>query len=251
MQVLDLFGAPNSYFDAIALSPWQTANGDRAVYALQVASAGAGVLSEFHGEWEERELTAVIARPTASSGEQWGVNEMKLERGGTILPLEAEWNLITRPNPWDAVFAFDRNLMSRWGTWSAASPEVFVGVDFGAPVRVSGARLVCQAHEQRGQVQFHGRLASGQWEVLNSQGAAATVASRSLRRSAVRVVQGAGFRYVLGVVGESGYGPLMRALATQPEDWGIEVVERLGNFLLIRLDGRWEGVQSRGSPSKT
>ena len=236
-RVLDLVGAPTAYTDAVALSPWQSASGDRMVYALQLGVLLLpGVLAEFDGRWHQQPLTSLRVLQTATFDEQWGINEIELFRGAERVPLRGLWKPVGNPNTWEARFAFDDNLISRWGTWMPAQPHMYVGVDFGEPVQLSSARVVCLTHEQRAALVLEGRTPSGEWRRLSGPAKPQPLPLLNVRRSVHRLLRQEGVRFILASLGEAGYGSIGRALAERPSDWGVRIVARNDNIRLFELE---------------
>lgn len=235
-RLLDLVGAPTAYMEVEAVAPWQSASGDRLGYALQIGRLiEEGMFSELEGRWSERELTAIRFTQTVAGPLQWGLSEVQLFRGRDRLGLQPQWRLLARPNVWEARFAFDQNWISRWGTWEAVRPGMYLGIDFGGPVRLDRARLICLTHEQTGPVQFLGRTREGAWQVLVAAPEARRVPALNLRRSAMRLVRQEGFAYVLAPAGGSGYGPVGRSMRDRPGDWGVELAGEVDSACLFRV----------------
>ncbi len=235
-RVLDLLGAPAAYLDVEAVAPWQSAAGDRLGYALQIGRLiEEGMFTELEGRWPERRLTAIRFAQTLSGPLQWGISEVQLFRGRDRLGLHPQWRLLARPNVWEARFAFDQNWISRWGTWQAVRPGMYLGVDFRRPVRLDRARLLCLSHEQTGPVEFLGKTPEGLWEVLVKHPTARRLPALNLRRSAMRLVRQEGFAFVLAPAGEAGYGPVGRSLLERPSDWDVELVGQVDSVGLFRI----------------
>ena len=66
-------------------------------------------------------------------GEMWSVSEFQILEGGKPLAPDGKWRMTSNPNPWDARFAFDGSLVTRWRSWEDAAPGMFLEVDFGEP----------------------------------------------------------------------------------------------------------------------
>jgi hypothetical protein len=235
-RVLDLLGAPAAYLEVETVAPWQSAAGDRLGYALQIGHLiEEGMFTELEGRWQERDLTAIRFAQTVAGPLQWGISEVQLFRGRDRLGLQPQWRLLARPNVWEARFAFDQNWLSRWGTWEAVRPGMYLGLDFQRPVRLDRARLICLTHEQTGPVELLGRTPGGAWERLVNRPEARRLPALNLRRSATRLVRQEGFRFVLAPAGEAGYGPVGRSMLERPEEWGVELAAQLDAACLFRI----------------
>ena len=204
-------------------------------YALQVSVVvQEGVFTTYESYWEEAMLTGLRFQQTGSGDGWWGINDVRLFRDGAPIKPAADWQLTAWPNIWEAPFAFDRNLMTRWGTWEALTPEMYLGVEFPAQ-RLTAAKVTVLTHEQRGELQVYGRDAGGQWRMLDAAPEAKRRPALNLRRSAMQLVKRNGFRWVLAPVREDGYGPVGKVLAEQPADWGAELVDSMDNVHLFRI----------------
>lgn len=235
-KILDLVALPQAYMDAIATSPWHSAAGDRMGYALQVsANVESGVYTEYRGKWPERELSAIRVQQTGSGSDQWGVNDVQLYNGVRSVSPAADWRLIAWPNIWEAPLAFDSNRVTRWGTWEALTPEMYLGVEFSQPKSLTGARVVVLTHEQRGQIEFYGRTANGDWELLDAETEATPFPPLNLRLSATRMLSRNSIDYLLAPISGDGYGPLGKLIAEMPASWGLELVDSVENVHLYRV----------------
>ena len=205
-------------------------------YALQVGIVvDKGVFCEFQTSWPAQPLTALRFHQTTTDENQWGVNDIQLYRGDDRLPRTRQWRLTAKPNVWEAPFAFDQNMMSRWGTWQAIRPEMFIGVEFDQPISVSGARLSCLTHEQRGSVEVRGLSSDGEWRLLASDIKHEPQPALNLRHSSVGVLRREGIRYILAPLSDEGYGPVGKALIDKPADWGVEPLGDVDNVHLFRI----------------
>ena len=170
-RVLDLVGVPTAYTDSTIISEWQSASGDRMRYALTIGvERGPGMFRRIEGRWPEQALTGVRLVTAGASEEQWGISEIHLNRGDERIAIEPRWKPIAKPNPWDAKFLFDENLISRWGTWEPTRPSMHAGIEFNEPVRLSGAGALCFSGNKgprlimkAGRPVASGRPWGGQW----------------------------------------------------------------------------------------
>lgn len=235
-RLLDLVGLPTAYLSREAVAPWQSAPTDRLGYALQIARLlERGVYSDIEARWPEAELTAIRFVQTARGEWQWGIAEVLLRSGGNAVPLPPGSRLLARPNVWEAPLAFDHNLISRWGTWQPARPGMYLGADFGRPLRLDGTRLTVLTHEQPGEIRFEGRAPQGEWQALAASVRIEPRPALNLRRSAIRLLRQEGFGYVAVHARPSGYGPVGQSMYERPADWGVELLGEAGGVYLFAV----------------
>lgn len=235
-RLLDLVGLPTAYLSAEAVAPWQSAATDRLGYGLQIARLlERGVYSDVEARWPEAELIAIRFVQTARGEWQWGIAEVLLRSGSSSLPLPAGSRLLARPNVWEAPLAFDHNLISRWGTWEPARPGMYLGADFGRPLRLDGTRLTVLTHEQPGEIRFEGRAPRGEWQALGASVRIEPRPALNLRRSAMRLLRQEGFGYVAVHARPSGYGPVGQSMYERPGDWGVELLGETDGVYLFAV----------------
>jgi len=235
-RILDLVGLPTAYLSVEAVAPWQSAATERLGYALQIARlTERGVYSDIEACWPEAELTAIRFVQTARAERQWGIAEVQLRHGANTLRPPAGSRLLARPNAWDAPLAFDRNLISRWGTWEPVRPGMYLGVDFGRPVRLEGVRLTVLTHEQAGEIRFEGRTARGDWRPLAASTHIWQRPAMNLRLSATRLLKQEGFGYVAAHARSHGYGPVGESMYERPADWGVELLQETDGVYLFAV----------------
>jgi len=175
-------------------------------------------------------LTAVrVVQTAAAKQEQWTANELNVLRAGWDIPRAPSWKLRADPNPWDVQMAFDGNLATRWRSWEALSPGMFLEVDFGRPEVVDGVRLECAVGQYDMRMKLEGRTEAGQWKTLDANPRQIEVeAPPGLRRSAVAAMLARDVRWVM--LKDSDYGS--EDLLKKTLEWGIPpVADRNGDRL--------------------
>lgn len=203
-----------------------------ALFTAMVRDYQPVLMEDFH--FAAAPLRAVRVVQTARAvKDMWSVAEFRVFAGGAEIPRESGWRLRSDPNPWDAPFAFDNNLATRWRTWQAARPGMFLEVDFGKPVRLDMVRLECSPDQYQVTLKLQGMDAQGVWKDLaltpESYGRPITW---SLRRSATAELKREGFRYLL--VSEGNYGE--EDFRRNAEAWGIERVGEQWGARLYRIE---------------
>jgi hypothetical protein len=170
---------------------------------------------------------------TAAGGDIWSVSELRLLRGGAEIPRGAGWRLRARPNPGDVQAGCDNSPLTRWRSWQAIRPGMFVEAEFG------GAETLDAVHVERVADQYQTRLKveameeGGRWRMLSDAPEIAALGLKAgLKREAMREIKLRGVDYV--VMFDSDYG--WAAVAANPGLWGLSVVGDLGAARLYRID---------------
>ncbi|MGC8795346.1 MAG: hypothetical protein ACP5U2_18385, partial [Bryobacteraceae bacterium] len=115
----------------------------------------------------ETELAAVrVVQANRGGPDHFSVGEMRVFRGQRELPRRPLWRLRAWPKPWDVQLAFDSSPATRWRSWQALEPGMFVEIQFDRPQKLDRVTLECSRDQSRIRVRLEGRLSSGQWRVL-------------------------------------------------------------------------------------
>ena len=144
-RVLALGEVPQSYTARDILISYQSAFNERLADTINMGWADgfqARVADKF--SFPERTSTRMRILQTANPADahlQWGVHELRFFDKGVELPRRPEWRLQAWPNPWDVQLAFDNSPATRWRSWEAAAPGMYVDVDFGRPEAVDEVRV--------------------------------------------------------------------------------------------------------------
>jgi len=233
--VLDLVGAPGAYFDAVAIAPWQSARGGRALEALEAAaSSEPDVFHAVEARWAPAPVSALRLR-LVDDAPSWSIQEVRVLSAGRALGANLRWRLRALPNPWESPLAFDRNAVSQWATRGRVAAGSFLEVDFGRPELLDGVTLLTPRSEGAARIVADARGPDGRWRVLAADPLAKPVPDLNRRREAIRVLRREGFRFILAPFGREGLGPLGRDLAEHRGDWGIEPAGVAGHIYLFRV----------------
>ncbi|MCC7237176.1 MAG: hypothetical protein IT163_17840 [Bryobacterales bacterium] len=93
-----------------------------------------------------------IRRAKGDSG-TWGVFEVEMNCGKQQVTRSNAWTIRAEPNPYAAIFAFDRNPVTRWRTEYGSDRDMHLEVAFGRTTCVSEVILsVARAHTHVGAV---------------------------------------------------------------------------------------------------
>jgi hypothetical protein len=161
----------------------------------------------------------------------WNVAEFRIYANGAELPRAAEWRLTARPNPWQVQLAFDDSLVTRWRSFQAAEPGMYIDVDFGIPRMIDEVKV--QRAEDGGHERVDGLDVSGRWTILSDKpiDSAAGIAV-NLRRAATDEVKRRGYRYLWLDNNDYGADDYFRNSAI----WGLTLLGERAGGRLYRID---------------
>ncbi len=226
---LDLVAAPGAYFDAVGVTPWQSARGARAAEALEFAAfPERRTFDTMEARWPALEVQALRLR-LLSDARAWSIQEIDLGMAPNL-----RWELEASANRWEIARVFDRNPLSRWSAREPARGGMFVEIDFGRAQRLAGARWI-SLRDERGAVEVQGRGADGNWRALDRSPAATRRAPLNLRRRATGLVRREGFRYVLARPGGEGFGRVAADLMVRSGDWGVALLGEAAGAQLWKI----------------
>lgn len=134
---------------------------------------------------------------TASTDAFWTAGEMRAYRKGREIPRSPEWRLTAWPNGWEVQLAFDNSYATRWSSWQAMTPGMFLAIDFGKPQVLDEIDLE-EALEPASKPQVEVLTDDGRWVALTDTPEFAPIDVPSgLRRAATRELKARGIGYLL------------------------------------------------------
>jgi hypothetical protein len=236
-RVLALLTVANAYLSRDVTVTWQSAEGNRLLDSLRLASVYSGdPLYAWTASWLPGDsLRGLRFRLPAAIDGELDASEVELYAGRDQVHNSPQWTLRGRSNPWEAPLAFDHNLATRWRTWERARAGTFLEIDFDHPQRLTAATVLSHVSARSATLEFDGQALDGQWHLLSRVSTAQTRAREDLRHEAMRTVRHAGFRYILAPTRSGGNAPLGQILATQEAEWGLERAGEAGQFVLWRV----------------
>jgi hypothetical protein len=234
--VLDLYGAPEAYCDAVAIRPWQSASADRMSAALDLAAnTGAGAFTDQHALWPARPLTALRLRLGRAGDPGWGVQELRLRRQGRTIARQPEWTVSSWPNIWESPLALDGNLATGWAPWEALQAGMYLQLNFPRPIVIDGASALVPTPEAQPDVEFLGREPDGKWIRLAETPGAAPQPATDIRRSAIQLLKREGVGFILAPVEHSVFSRLGTDLLRNQGEWGVEIAGSERGIYLFRI----------------
>ncbi|MGA3204212.1 MAG: glycosyltransferase family 39 protein [Bryobacteraceae bacterium] len=225
-RVLALTGLPDAYTTHEILVGFQSAYND-------------DMADIFNLGWDEsrqptrRRIFKFPARPvervrvleTAVGGprEEFKVHELRFFFNGTELARDPSWRLKAWPNPWDVQMAFDNSPATRWRSWEAASPGMYLEADFGKYQLLDEVTLDTPADYLNLRLQVESMDKSGQWVKIASDPHDETIpAPVDIRRWAGRELHLRGIDYM--VIRDTDWGS--EDVREDPASWGFKEIAK-------------------------
>jgi hypothetical protein len=162
----------------------------------------------------------------------WQISEFQLFSAGIPVQPNARWHFNADPNPWDARFAFDNNLATRWQSWRTAASGMFLEVGFPEPTRIDRVRLLTATDAPQTRIELQGMDPDGYWHTLPARPSRSSIrVTENLRAAAVRALLDRGIRYLLVSPGVLGANEFYKNAAA----WGIRQIGESGGTRLYIL----------------
>ncbi len=169
---------------------------------------------------------------TASGKGFWSIAELRVYSRGRELPRSGSWRLTAWPNGWDVQLAFDNSYATRWSTWQAMAPGMFLEIDFGKPEVLDEVVLeAAAAPEAKAQIEVWGPheewvALSDTWESMPMDVPA------GIRRAATRELKARGIGYLL--INDTDY--LADDMRKYRKFWGLTELTAIPGIHLYQID---------------
>jgi hypothetical protein len=187
-----------------------------------------------------------VMRTGPPDGGMWRISELQLFFANTPIRPDGSSQFRADPNPWDAHFAFDDSLVTRWQSWRKATPGMFLAVRFAEPKRVDQVRLLIPADTVQSPVLLQGMDPGGNWRDLSVRSSAPAVRiEEDLRAAAIHSLLNRGIRYLLVSPGALGANEFYENSAA----WGIRGIGESGGTRLYFLESGHTGLPPPASIS--
>jgi len=234
-KVLSFNQLPEAYTSRKVLVVYAAAFNNRLGDILQTP-----LIPEFQPTWQHsfrfpaQPLAKIRVVQTAAGGpDLWSVSELRVFEGLRELPRSPIWRLRAWPDPWDVQSAFDNSPVTRWRSWQALFPGMFLEVDFGKPTTIDSVRLDCSGDQYLVRTKLEGQEPSGTWKTLaDSPQQAELPPPPRLRRAAIEEVQARGINYL--VIQDSDFGA--DDFRQKAALWGIRLVGERRGLRLYELN---------------
>jgi hypothetical protein len=233
-RTLALVGVATAYLDRDVAVTWQSAEAERLLDALRLASMYSAAF-DWKASWPEQDVNALRFRIPARYDGEWKINEVRIYSGADQVFNSPQWTFSGRPNPWEAPLAFDDNLATQWRTWEPVAESAHFDIDFGHVHRLSSAVLVTHTPVYHVPLEVYGRDPHGAWRLLSRSAEAIPRAPEDLRLDATIALRRAGFRYLLVPTGAEGNAPIGNVIVGHEAEWGLERAGDAGRFFLLKV----------------
>ena len=177
---------------------------------------------------------------TAAGKDIWSITELRVYRAGKELARGDGWRLRARPNPWDVQLAFDNNPVTRWRSWEAIRPGMFVEVDFGAAETVDAVFLDTVPDQYQARWRLEAMGPDGRWSVLSDAPETAALKPKAgLKWAAMQEFKARGVGYL--VLFDADYA--WTSVTADPASWGLAIAGEAGGSRLYRIVDGIESVE--------
>ena len=235
-RTLALMSVASAYLDRDVAVTWQSAEGDRLLDTLRLASLYSTTPTfDWKAAWPERAVRTLRFRMPAAYDGEWDINEIRLSSGEDRVFNSPQWTLSGWPNHWEAPLALDGNLATRWRTWEKVRAGMHLDIELGNAQRLTSAVLVTHTPVFRVPLEVYGLDVKGDWHLLTTNPEAIPRAPQDLRLGAARALRASGFRYLLTPTGSGGNAAIGNVLVGHEAEWGLERAGEAGRFYLFRV----------------
>jgi hypothetical protein len=235
-RTLALMTVANAYLDREVAVTWQSAEGDRLLDTLRLASLYSTTATfDWKARWPETAVRTLRFRMPETYAGEWDINEVQLFSGDDRVFNSPQWTFAGWPNRWEAPLAFDGNPATRWRTWETVRSGMYMDIQMGHPQRLTSAVLVTHTPVFRVRLEIYGLDLKSQWRLLSHSPEAIPRPPQDLRLEAARALKAAGFRYLLAPTGDGGNAPIGNVLVGHEAEWGLERAGEAGRYYLFHV----------------
>lgn len=162
-------------------------------------------------------------------GDMWSVNEIQLWEGSKLLQRSGGWRMNAFPNPWDAPLAFDGLLATRWRTWEAYRPGMWIRIRFEPAMSMDRVQAIVSegaADKMRASICDE----QGHW--MHPAYTLDREPPADRRREATEELKRCGFTYI--EIRRTDWAN--RAFRSDYAGWGVREIASTPNVLLLAVD---------------
>ncbi len=234
--VLDLFALPYAYLPTVPIGPLPSAQFDNLQATLSAATRPTPeILISGRTQWPVRFVRGVRVAMRQPIAAPWNLAEVELLRDGRAVPISKRWFVDAQPGPGDAWLAMDGNRATRWSTWDNVQTGMHWQVTFDRPMPLDGVRVLMPNLTGPRMLTIQTQELDRQWKPVATPPALDQTAPRLYRRSAMELVKRQGIAWIVVRTGAEGNGPIGRSFLMTPEDWGVELIEKVDEVALFRV----------------
>ena len=176
-----------------------------------------------------------LTQTARSETDRWSLSELRVFRNGTELPRAREWLLRASSNPWDVQLAFDNSAVTRWTSYEAYRPGMFVEVDFGRREEIDQVAADCTRDQNGMNMRLEYEAAPGEWRTLEERATIYDIPpGEGMRRAAIQEVERNGMHWLLihDLEHERGASDFYR----YQKLWVIRLIAAEGQYKLYKLE---------------
>jgi hypothetical protein len=235
--IFSFSGIQQAYQSHPVIVEWTSSEGDRASGALRTPFTKY-LQATRRSDYHFAPVTARRIRLTQtawSERDRWSITELRIFHQGTELPRASDWRLRASTNPWDVQLAFDNNAVTRWTSYEAYRPGMFVEVEFGKRQRIDEVTADCTRDQAGMNMRLDYEAAPDQWRTIVEHSTEYDVPlQEGLRREAILELERSGVHWLLMHDLELDRGA--REFFRYQELWGIRLMATVGPYKLYRLE---------------
>ena len=176
-----------------------------------------------------------LTQTSRSETDRWSITELRVWRDGAEIPRAPAWRLQASSNPWDIQLAFDNDAITRWSSYAAYQPGMFVEVDFGRPETLDQVTADCIRGQDGMNMRLEYEARPGAWRTILERGSVSDIPWPSgMRAAAVQQLVREHVHWLLINDLEQDRGA--RDFFEYQKLWGIRKVAEQGRYKLYKLN---------------
>jgi hypothetical protein len=235
-RIFSLSGEQQAYSNRTFLSAWLSAESEVLLDIFQCAAFEdfkPNWMRAFHFASQTLRRVRLVQMAGTDLDNPWSIAEVRLLHQGRELRRTSAWRLNASPNPWDVQMAFDNRLVTRWRSWQAYQPGMFIEVDFGQSSPIDTVQVQSSPDQDGTRIRIDGMDASGHWQTLSSAPVATVLpAIGFLGESAMSEIRARNIQYFALKVDDFGADAVLKDSAA----WGLTMLDEVGGGRLYRID---------------
>lgn len=173
-----------------------------------------------------------IAQTGRGEGQQmWSVDEIQLWSEGAPVPPSPLWQWCAQPNPWDVALLFDGSPATRWRSWEALAPGMFIDVRFDRVLAIDRVDVVSHDPQWESRMSVSVLTESGEWKPA-AQSSWRSCPPPDLRKDATQAIKRSGIRFIEMSMEAWSREPFRADFAA----WGVHQVASTPHSVLLAVD---------------
>jgi hypothetical protein len=232
-KILSFQGIAEAYSDRDILVCYQGALNTK-LCEMWVAAQIRHFLPSRHWNFQFPEIAARKLRlvQTRVTPESWSVSEFRVFSGANEVARQSPWKLRAHPNPWDVQLSFDNCFLTRWKTWQESRPGMFIEVDFGAPLQLTGAVAEITGDNSATAGRLEAEIEPGRWQSIGGEPEETPApVPANVRRTAMQDLRRSGITHLAVVDSDFIANEMFRNRAA----WGVTLIGYAGGCRLYKI----------------